>query len=158
MLAKGIKPVLVFLLLAGRRWWSFRTWWAPVLARWFQLDGRLGLCMGSIPLVGGHGTAGSFGPQFEDAGVMGASVVAVACATYGLVSGSLMGGPVARSLIVKHNLHSTEGHATAAKSAETLAADVAGEDESFTSASPRFVKASCSCWPLWASALRSACG
>ena len=67
-------------------------------------------------------------------------MAALAAATFGLVSGSLMGGPVARSLIVKHNLRSTEGHAAAAKSAETLAADVAGENESFTSASPRFVK------------------
>ena len=37
---------------------------------------------------------------------MGASVVAVACATYGLVSGSLMGGPIARAKIKKYNLHS----------------------------------------------------
>ena len=105
VLARGIKPVLVFLLLAGVMV-VIQDLVGAGLAQVFQLDGRLGLCMSSIPLVGGHGTAGSFGPQFEDAGVMGASVVAVACATYGLVSGSLMGGPIARAKIKKYNLHS----------------------------------------------------
>ena len=103
VLARGIKPVLVFLLLAGVMV-VIQDLVGAGLAQVFQLDGRLGLCMGSIPLVGGHGTAGSFGPQFEDAGVMGASVVAVACATYGLVAGSLMGGPLGRWKIKKYNL------------------------------------------------------
>lgn len=57
------------------------------LATVFGLDSKLGLCMGSIPLVGGHGTAGSFGPLLEDNyAVVGANTVAVAAATYGLVS------------------------------------------------------------------------
>ena len=105
VLARGIKPVLVFLLLAGVMV-VIQDLVGAGLAQVFQLDGRLGLCMGSIPLVGGHGTAGSSGAQFEDGGVIGASVVAVACATYGLVSGSLMGGPIARAKIKKYNLHS----------------------------------------------------
>ena len=70
----------------------------------FDLDGRLGLCMSSIPLVGGHGTSASFGPLFEGMGVEGATTVAVACATYGLVAGSLMGGPLGRWKIKKYNL------------------------------------------------------
>ena len=105
VLVKGIKPVLVFLLLAGIMV-AIQDFVGSGLALAFGLDGRLGLCMGSIPLVGGHGTAGSFGPQFEAAGVAGANVVAVACATYGLVSGSLMGGPIARAKIKRYNLHS----------------------------------------------------
>ena len=79
------------------------------LAAVFGLDPRLGLCMGSIPLVGGHGTSGSFGPMMEGLGVSSAATVAIAAATYGLVSGSLMGGPVARARIKKHNLHSDGG-------------------------------------------------
>ena len=139
LLKKGAWPVILFLILATILV-TIQNLVGVGLSGLFDLDGRLGLCMSSIPLVGGHGTSASFGPLFEGMGVEGATTVAVACATYGLVAGSLMGGPVARSLIVKHNLRSTEGHAAAAKSAETLAADVAGEDESFTSASPRFVK------------------
>ena len=73
------------------------------------LDPRLGLCIGAIPMVGGHGTAGAFGPLIENLGVTGAATVAIAAATYGLVSGSLMGGPVARARIKKHNLHSDGG-------------------------------------------------
>lgn len=77
------------------------------LAGVFDLDQRLGLCMGSVPLVGGHGTAASWGPLLEDLGCAGASVVSVAAATYGLVAGSLMGGPIAKALITKHDLKST---------------------------------------------------
>lgn len=85
------------------------------LAAAFGLNPLLGLCMGSIPLVGGHGTSGSFGPLIEQTfGVTGALTVALAAATYGLVSGSVMGGPIARHRVVKKNLKSTaaeEGNA-----------------------------------------------
>jgi ESS family glutamate:Na+ symporter len=76
-------------------------------AKLFGLDGRLGLCMGSIPLVGGHGTSGSFGPFLEERGVVGATTVAIASATYGLISGCLIGGPIAAGKIRKYGLHST---------------------------------------------------
>ena len=76
-------------------------------AKLFGLDGRLGLAMGSIPLVGGHGTSGSFGPFLEDLGVANATTVAVAAATYGLISGCMIGGPIATSKIRKFNLKSS---------------------------------------------------
>lgn len=72
----------------------------------FGLDPRLGLCVGSVPMVGGHGTAGSFGPLIEGLGVDGAAAVSLAAATFGLVSGSMLGGPIGTALIKKHNLHS----------------------------------------------------
>ena len=59
-------------------------------------------------MVGGHGTAGSFGPLIEDLGVTGAATVAIAAATFGLVAGSMLGGPIASARIKKHGLHSTE--------------------------------------------------
>jgi len=76
------------------------------LASVFNLDPRLGLCVGSIPMVGGHGTSGSFGPYLEDLGVAGAASVAIAAATYGLVAGSMLGGPIATKKIKKLNLKS----------------------------------------------------
>jgi ESS family glutamate:Na+ symporter len=82
-------------------------------AKMFGLDGRLGLTMGSIPLVGGHGTAGSFGPFLEEMGVANATTVAVASATYGLISGCMIGGPIAYSKIRKYNLKSSGEAATA---------------------------------------------
>ena len=78
------------------------------LAAAFGLDPLLGLCMGSIPLVGGHGTSGSFGPMLEnDWAVVGATTVALASATYGLVAGSMMGGPIARARVEKRQLKPT---------------------------------------------------
>jgi ESS family glutamate:Na+ symporter len=103
LLGKGAVAVVLFLALAtGME--VLQNVVGVGLAGVFGLDLKLGLCMGSIPLVGGHGTAASWGPMFEEMGVTGANVVAVAAATYGLVAGSLMGGPVARSLINKYNL------------------------------------------------------
>lgn len=106
LLAKGAVAVVIFLALAtGMQ--VIQNLVGVAGATIFGLDARLGLCMGSIPLVGGHGTAASWGPLLEEMGVEGANVVAVAAATFGLVSGSLMGGPLARSLISKYNLKST---------------------------------------------------
>ena len=106
LLAKGAVAVVIFLALAtGMQ--VIQNIVGVVGAGIFGLDARLGLCMGSIPLVGGHGTAASWGPMLEEMGVEGANVVGVAAATFGLVSGSLMGGPLARSLISKYNLKST---------------------------------------------------
>ena len=78
------------------------------LAAAFHLDPRLGLATGSIPMVGGHGTAGAFGPVLETAGVTGAHAVAIASATFGLVAGCVIGGPIAYRRIHSLNLHSTE--------------------------------------------------
>ena len=65
----------------------------------FGCDPLLGIGCGSIALVGGPGTAAAFGPDLEAAGAVGGSVVSIAAATFGLVAGSLMGGPTARRLI-----------------------------------------------------------
>lgn len=74
------------------------------LAKAFGLNPGIGLAAGSIPLTGGHGTSGSFGPFLEERGVVGATVVAFASATYGLVAGCVIGGPIAKRLLEKFNL------------------------------------------------------
>ena len=61
----------------------------------------IGMCTGSIPMVGGHGTSGAFGSVLEDFGIEGATTFCTAAATFGLIIGSLLGGPIARRLIVK---------------------------------------------------------
>ena len=71
------------------------------------IDKLIGMCTGSIPMVGGHGTAGAFGPVLEDFNVSGATTICTAAATFGLVAGSLIGGPIGRRLIEKKNLMST---------------------------------------------------
>ena len=67
----------------------------------------IGMCTGSIPMVGGHGTAGAFGPVLEDFGIQGATTLCTAAATYGLIAGSMMGGPIGKMLIERHNLLAT---------------------------------------------------
>ncbi|WP_373753266.1 sodium/glutamate symporter [Neisseria weixii] len=70
------------------------------LATILGLDPLIGLMTGSVTLTGGHGTAGAWGPTFEkEYGVMGATTLGMAAATFGLVFGGLIGGPVARRLI-----------------------------------------------------------
>ena len=77
------------------------------LAKLLGVDPLVGLCTGSIPMVGGHGTAGAFGPVLEDFGISGATTLCTAAATYGLIAGSMMGGPVGRMLIERHDLLKT---------------------------------------------------
>ena len=71
------------------------------------LDSLVGLCTGSIPMVGGHGTAGAFGPVLEDFNVQGATTICTAAATFGLVAGRLIGGPIGKRLIEKKHLLDT---------------------------------------------------
>lgn len=77
------------------------------LAKLVGVSPLIGLSTGSIPMVGGHGTAGAFGPVLEDLGISGASTLCTAAATFGLVAGSLMGGPIGRRLILKYDLLKT---------------------------------------------------
>ena len=71
------------------------------------LNPLIGMCTGSIPMVGGHGTAGAFGPVLEDFNIHGATTICTAAATFGLIAGSLVGGPIGKRLIEKKNLMST---------------------------------------------------
>jgi ESS family glutamate:Na+ symporter len=77
------------------------------LAKVLGIDPLIGMCTGSIPMVGGHGTAGAFGPVLEDFGLTGATTVCTAAATFGLIAGSLIGGPIGNSLITKKDLLKT---------------------------------------------------
>lgn len=105
MLKKGGIQTIVFLLLAVVMV-ILQNCLGAGLASAFGLYPRLGLATGSIPMVGGHGTAGSFGPMLEELGVANANVVAIASATFGLVAGCAIGGPIAYNKIHKFNLKS----------------------------------------------------
>ena len=105
------------------------------------LEAPYALLSSAISMIGGHGAAGSYGSTFESLGYSAAMGVGAAAATFGLVAGSLMGGPTARRLINKYGLRPDSASLRAsAPSAEVLATDVASEDETFSSSSPRFVK------------------
>lgn len=68
------------------------------------LDAVFGMASGSIPMSGGHGTAGGFSPLLEEMGLTGASSITMAAATFGLVAGSLLGGPLGEALIRRNRL------------------------------------------------------
>lgn len=106
VLKSGGKSLLVFLglvivLIIGQNLAAVGT------AKLLGTDLLVGMCAGSIPMVGGHGTAGAFGPIIEDLGINGATTVCTAAATFGLIAGSLIGGPIGNRLITKKNLLKT---------------------------------------------------
>ena len=55
-------------------------------------------------MTGGHGTSAAIAPSIEALGIKGAEAVAIASATFGLIAGSMLGGPIANNLIIKHKL------------------------------------------------------
>ncbi len=70
------------------------------LAKVLGVHPFLGLIAGSITMTGGHGTGAAFGKLMEEQFQFpGAVTLALAAATFGLVSGGLIGGPVATRLI-----------------------------------------------------------
>jgi len=65
----------------------------------------VGLLGGTVSLIGGHGTAIAWAPIFaEEYGIANAAEIGIACATFGLVLASLMGGPIAHYLIARYRL------------------------------------------------------
>ena len=106
VLKQGGKQVIIFLGLAALLV-ILQNSVGVMLASLFNLNPLLGLCTGSIPMIGGHGTAGSFGPMLEEMGVAKATTVSVASATFGLIMGSIIGGLVARNLIIRYKVKTT---------------------------------------------------
>lgn len=93
------------------------------LAKMLGLDPLIGLITGSVTLTGGHGTAGAWGSIFEEKyAIEGAVVLGMASATFGLVIGGMMGGPVAKFLIRHYKLaeeRAPSAHGEAPPAAET---------------------------------------
>ena len=103
LLKKGGKLIVIFLGLAAALA-ALQNVLALSLARFLNVQPMIALMTGSIPMTGGHGNAAAFAPIAEELGFAGAMTVAVAAATFGLVSGSIMGGPVGNRLILKKGL------------------------------------------------------
>lgn len=94
------------------------------------VDPMLGLLSGSITMTGGHGTGAAFGRLIEDEyGVNGAVTVAMAAATFGLVAGGLIGGPVGTRLMSRFGLRSATGGPGAAGTPTTAPAASASETD-----------------------------
>ena len=71
------------------------------------------LISSAISMLGGHGAAAAYGGTFETMGYANATLVGMAAATFGLISGVIVGGPVGRRLIVRYNLKPEENQTAA---------------------------------------------
>jgi ESS family glutamate:Na+ symporter len=89
------------------------------IARGLRLNPLFGMAAGSIPMSGGHGTSGGFSPLLEELGLAGASSITMAAATFGLVAGSLLGGPLGEALIRRHHLSQPSADADVMSGTET---------------------------------------
>ena len=69
------------------------------ITRLMGVDPLIGMAAGSISMTGGHGTAGGFASVLEGLGLHGAGTIGMAAATFGLISGSMVGGPLAERII-----------------------------------------------------------
>ena len=75
------------------------------IARLMGVDPLIGMASGSISMTGGHGTAAGFASVLEGMGLSGAGTIGMAAATFGLISGSMIGGPLAERIIRKKLTH-----------------------------------------------------
>ncbi|MFA0164462.1 sodium/glutamate symporter [Vibrio splendidus] len=107
-LFKGGKP-LVILLAITIFFMIMQNIVGISVASMFGLEPVFGLLSGSISLIGGHGTAIAWAPKVaEEFGLESAMEIGIASATFGLILASLMGGPIAKFLVKRHNLKPTD--------------------------------------------------
>ena len=103
-LLSGGKP-LVILLAITIAYMFLQNLTGISVAMLFDLPGAVGMLGGSVSLIGGHGTAIAWAPRIaEEFNISNAMEIGIACATFGLILASLMGGPIAKYLINRHKL------------------------------------------------------
>jgi ESS family glutamate:Na+ symporter len=112
-LLKAGGKALVILLAAAAVFLVIQDLTGVLLVKAMGAHPAYGLFGGSVSFAGGHGTAIAWGNVAEEAGLKNAAEIGIACATFGLIAGGLIGGPIAERLIKKNNL-----------SGKTTAADV----------------------------------
>ncbi len=107
-LVEGGKPLLILLVVAVAYLFLqnfIGLGWARVMGQ----PAEVGLIGGSVSLSGGHGTAIAWAPRFvEEYGITNAMELGLACATFGLILGGLIGGPIAKFLITHYQLSPSE--------------------------------------------------
>lgn len=92
----------------------------------------IGLAAGSVSLTGGHGTSAAFGPLLEEHGAVGALPAAIAAATWGLVAGCIIGGPVGLRLMRRYHLKGPAHDEAQSQSETDSTATVADTDADVT--------------------------
>jgi len=107
LLQGGVSLVILLVLAVGYLFLQNLTGIAAVSLT--ELPAAVGVIGGSVSLSGGHGTAIAWAPTFvQQYGVSNAMEIGLACATFGLILGGLVGGPIAKFLITRYRLSSTD--------------------------------------------------
>lgn len=107
LIKKGGKLLFLYWGLCGMLTF-FQNGLSVLLSKFVNIDPLLSIMCGTVSMVGGHGYSAAFGATLESLGVNNATSVGIAAATFGLILGGLLGGPVAKFLIEKYNLKPTE--------------------------------------------------
>ncbi|MGI9321440.1 MAG: sodium/glutamate symporter [Thiogranum sp.] len=103
-LLAGGKPLVILLVITVVTMLAQNVTGISVAAL-FGMDAAVGLLSGTVSLIGGHGTAIAWSPRIaEDYGISNAMEIGLASATLGLILASLMGGPIAKFLVTRHDL------------------------------------------------------
>ncbi len=102
-LKAGGRP-LVIMVVCAAVFLIIQNGTGVLIALFMGIDPGYGLFAGSVSFAGGHGTAIAWGQEAEAAGLVNAELLGIAFATFGLVAGGIMGGPIGESLIKKHKL------------------------------------------------------
>jgi len=103
-LIAGGKP-LVILLVITIIYMVLQNLTGIGVASLFGQPAQVGMLGGTVSLIGGHGTAIAWAPRIsEDYNIANAMEIGIACATFGLILASTMGGPIAKFLITRHDL------------------------------------------------------
>lgn len=102
VLKKGGKPLVILLVLLVLII-TLQNSMAIGITWLMDVDPLLGITAGSVSMTGGHGTAGGFAEVLEKMGLKGADSIGMAAATFGLIAGSMLGGPLA-DFIIKRKL------------------------------------------------------
>ena len=141
VLKKGGRPLLVMIALVAVLIIA-QNLISVGIAKGLGMDALFGMSAGSIPMSGGHGTSGGFSPLLEQMGLTGASSITMAAATFGLVAGSLLGGPLGEAIIRRKHLSEQSGSADVMSEAETTESHEAQQN---TDENPfrRYLRAAC---------------
>ncbi len=98
VIKQGGKPLTVMLMLLVFMI-AMQNLMPMGITRLMNVDPLIGMAAGSISMTGGHGTAGGFSSVLEGMGLHGAGTIGMAAATFGLIAGSMIGGPLAERII-----------------------------------------------------------
>jgi ESS family glutamate:Na+ symporter len=122
---------LVLLILISAVFLVTQNATGVLLAVLFDVHPGYGLMAGSVSFAGGHGTAIAWGAEAEAAGMANAGAIGIVFATFGLIAGGLLGGPIARYLIKRHKVQPPAAADSAAATSIAETNETSSDDKLF---------------------------